>query len=283
MSVLLLFPIDFPRNWQQNWAMNENQTASHVTIETRRLPIPEGVDVFSLFDSDAKLKAHPAYVAAKAGDSKSALALIADIALAEIYRSKHRFGPDSIFVAPFAREASGDNAIPQVLSEVFAALCGASADKDIVQVTKVYHTGADPMERLALRPEFEGAVQIGGRYVLVDDVISLGGTLAELSHYIQRNGGIVQDVAVIVNAGRNKSLRPDAKTLKTLKQRYANEIIEIFGIHVDALTANEAQYLVGFRSADEIRNRLLKAQQEVDLRLRSKGIAGVFGAQDSCA
>jgi hypothetical protein len=57
---LLLFPIDFPRNWQQNWAMNENQTASQLTIETRRLPIPEGVDVFSLFDSDAKLKAHPA-------------------------------------------------------------------------------------------------------------------------------------------------------------------------------------------------------------------------------
>jgi hypothetical protein len=148
-------------------------------------------------------------------------------------------------VAPFAREASGDNAIPQVLSEVFAAVCGASADKDIVQVTKVYHTGADPI--------------------------------------IQRNCGIVQDVAVIVNAGRNKSLIPDAKTLKILKQRYANEIIEIFGIHVDALTANEAQYLVGFRTADEIRNRLLKAKQKVDLRLRSKGITGVFGTQDSRA
>jgi hypothetical protein len=66
-----------------------------------------------------------------------------------------------------------------------------------------------------------------------------------------------------------------------LKQRYANEIIEIFGIHVDALTANEAQYLVGFRTADEIRNRLIKAKQEVDIRLRSKGIAGVFGAQNS--
>jgi hypothetical protein len=69
--------------------------------------------------------------------------------------------------------------------------------------------------------------------------------------------------------------------MRNLKRQFANEIIENFGIHVDALTANEAQYLVGFRSADEIRNRLLKAQQEVDLRLRSKGIAGVFGAQDS--
>ena len=66
------------------------------------------------------------------------------------------------------------------------------------------------------------------------------------------------------------------------KLSFANEIIEIFGIQVDALTANEDQYRVGFRTVvDEIRNRLLMAKQEVDLRLRSKGIAGVFGTQDS--
>jgi hypothetical protein len=46
MSVLLLFAIDFSRNWQQNLAMDENQTAGHVTIETPRLPIPEGVAIF---------------------------------------------------------------------------------------------------------------------------------------------------------------------------------------------------------------------------------------------
>jgi hypothetical protein len=260
-----------------------SETVSFMNDGVRRIPMPEGVEAFWLYDSDAELKAHSAYSQAKAGDSKSALALISDIALAEIYRHADRFGPNCIFVSPFAREASGDNAIPQVLSEVFAVLCGATADKDIIQVTKVYHTGADPMERLALRPEFEGSVQVGGQYVLVDDVTSLGGTLAELAHYIQVNGGVVKDVAVIVNAGRNKSLRPDRKTVKTLKERFANDIIEIFGIQVDALTANEAQYLVGFRSADEIRNRLLKAKEEVDLRLRSKGITGVFGTQDSSA
>lgn len=259
--------------------MSETVSLMHDSI--RRIPIPEGIEAFWLYDTDAELKAHSAYSQAKAGDSKSALALISDIALAEIYKHADRFGRNCIFVSPFAREASGDNAIPQVLSEVFAVLCDATADKDIIQVTKVYHTGADPMERLALRPEFEGSVQVGGQYVLVDDVTSLGGTLAELANYIQVNGGVVKDVAVIVNAGRNKSLRPDRKTVKTLKERFANEIIEIFGIQVDALTANEAQYLVGFRSADEIRNRLSKAKEEVDLRLRSKGIEGVFGPQNS--
>lgn len=260
-----------------------NKIDNFTPVEIRSFGIPEAIKAFWLYDTDAVMKSHDAYKSAKAGDSKSALALISDIALVQIKRHAQRFEKDSIFVAPFAREATGDNAIPQVLAEMFSYLCKATADKDIVQVTRVYHTGADPMERLALRPVFDGSVQVGGKYILVDDVTNLGGTLAELAHYIQSKGGVVKDVAVIVNAGRNKNLRPDRKTVKTLKERFANEIIEIFGIRVDALTANEAQYLVGFRTADEIRNRLLKAKQEIDLRLRSKGIAGIFGTQHSPA
>jgi hypothetical protein len=198
----------------------------------------------------------------------------------EINQHKDRFSKDSIFAAPFARESSGDNAIPQVMAEVFALVCGATADRGLVQITKVYHTGANPMERLALRPEFEGPVVSGANYVLLDDVVSLGGTLAELAHYIQINDGLVRDIAVIVNAGRNKSLSPDIKTLRILNERFGNEIIEIFGININALTANEAQYLVGFRSTDEIRNRLIKAKKESNLRLRSKGIAGLFRSED---
>jgi hypothetical protein len=61
-----------------------------------------------------------------------------------------------------------------------------------------------------------------------------------------------------------------------VEERYANERIEIFGIQANALTSNEARYLVGFRSVDEIRNRLAKAKQEIDIRLRSKGIPSLF-------
>ena len=57
-----------------------------------------------------------------------------------------------------------------------------------------------------------------------------------------------------------------------LKERYQNEIPSIFDIKVKALTANEAQYLVGFKTVGEIRNRLAAARKEIHLRLRSKGI-----------
>lgn len=240
--------------------------------EIRSLPIPAEVSALYLFDVDKAIKQHAAYALAKAGDVPSALSLVSDIALAQIYKHRDRFPADCIFVAPHAKEASGDNAIPQVLAEVAALVCGAQADQAIVQSTKVYHTGADPMKRLISRPAFEGAVQAKAKYVLVDDVTSLGGTLAELAHYIQAQGGIVHDVFVLVNAGRKKSLHADRMVLRKLETRYAHEIPNIFGIEVRALTANEAQYLVGFRTVDEIRNRVTKAGQEIHLRLRAKGI-----------
>lgn len=251
--------------------MTSDFTVSNA-YDSRSFPIPAAVRPLYLFDSDAQLKQHVDYVAAKAGDAASALRLVSELALSEIFAQRDRFPKDCVFVAPHAEEASGDNAIPQVLAEVTAIVAGATSDKEIVQSTKVYHTGADPMERLISRPRFEGSVTTGARYVLIDDVTSLGGTLAELAHFVQKHGGIVHDVFVLVNAGRNKAFTPDRAVARKLEERFPYELNEIFGIEIAALTANEAQYLVGFRSADEIRNRVVKAGKEIDLRLRAKGI-----------
>ena len=89
---------------------------------------------------------------------------------------------------------------------------------------------------------------------------------------IQCSGGNVAAIIVLVNAGRIKQFQPTSKVIRELEKRYVHEIEEIFGIIPSALTANEANYLIGFRSSDEIRNRLTKARKETDLRLRSKGI-----------
>lgn len=227
---------------------------------------------FWLFDDDLALKSHPGYRKAKAGDEDAAVSLVSDLGIDFVIRIAERLPSDIIFVAPHAREAIGDNAIPQV----FAAACGMIAkgevDTDIVQVTRVFHTGADPMEPMNLRAEFEGSVTRDAHYVLVDDVMNMGGTLAELANHIRGQGGVVVAVILLVNAGRMKHLHPTRKVINELERRYGNEITEIFGIVPGSLTANEANYLIGFRSADEIRNRLIKAKKETNLRLRSKGI-----------
>lgn len=222
---------------------------------------------------DSGLKAHPAYRQAKSGDKASALDVVVDLALAWLYQESPRFPPGLIFVAPHAQEASGDNAIPQTLAAVCAIVFRGRVDTEIVQIDRVYHTGADPMERMATRALFSGQVITGGEYVLVDDVTNLGGTLAELSNYIQLHGGVVKDAVVLLNAGRSQSLVPEPKFVRLIKERFYDDFREIFGIEPSALTANEAKYLADFRSADALRNRLSKARQEIDRRLRSKGIA----------
>jgi len=225
-----------------------------------------------LFTQDVRIKAHSAYKLAKAGDQDAALDLVIDNAVAWLYEQREKFAPGLLFVAPHAQEATGDNAIPQTLASVCAAIFKGTADTEIVQSDRVYHTGADPMERMASLAQFVGRVLPGAEYVLVDDVTSLGGTLAELANYIQVYGGIVKGVVVLVNAGRNPELAPKAKFVQLIKERFDDEFTEVLGIEPGALTANEAQYLAGFRSIDAIRNRLVTAEQEIDRRLRSKGI-----------
>lgn len=239
----------------------------------RQYGFAAGTAVLSLFNSDAGIKAHPKYKAAKSGDPGAALALNVDLAVRWLFENDSRFSPGCIFVAPHAKEASGDNAIPQTLAAVCATIFDGEVDEEIVQTDRVYHTGANAMERMVSRATFEGKVVAGGKYVLVDDVTSLGGTLAELNNYIVCSGGKVVDVVVLANAGRNPQLISNPQDVRIIKERFQDECIEIFGIQPDALTANEARYLLGFRSVDEIRNRVAKARQEIDRRLRAKGIS----------
>lgn len=60
-------------------------------------------------------------------------------------------------------------------------------------------------------------MQTSAAYVLVDDVITMGGTLAELAHYIQSNGGSVVGVMVLVNTSRSGSLVPERRVATELE------------------------------------------------------------------
>lgn len=246
----------------------------------RSLPIPPEVEVTAHVPSLANLQSHASYLAAKAGDAQHALQLVCDLALYGIYKTRTDFPKDCVFCAPHAREATGDNAIPQTLAEVYALVCSGVPDRSIYQVSKVYHTGANVMDRLLHPPKFDGDVVPGAQYVLVDDVTTIGNTLAELANYIQLGGGLIYDIAVLVDAGRVKSLHPDKVQLKRVNERFQDEIIKTFGSTPDALTANEVNYIVGFRDADELRARAAKAKQERNLRLRSKGLRDGGQAQN---
>jgi len=163
--------------------------------------IPRHAWHYHRFTQDADIKSHPAYYSAKAGDFDAALTLVENLAEAFLKSLKGRFPLGANFASPYAKEATGDNAILLALSLVCGHAFSGNSDTDIVQLQKVFHTGADPMERLMPRPSFEGQVDTHVPYVLVDDVTSMGRTLAELANFIRINGGRIAGTIVIGKCG----------------------------------------------------------------------------------
>ena len=70
---------------------------------------------------------------------------------------------------------------------------------------------------------------------------------------------------------RRQDSRLITLVIRRLRERFPNAIHHTFGIDPGALSANEASYLSGFRTADALRDRAAKAAEENDLRLRAKG------------
>lgn len=238
-----------------------------------------GATVVANFRNDYPLKAHADYKAAKGGDVEAAARLVQDLVKPEsLTAAREQFGEGAVYVPVHAQEALGKNKIPMALAAHYAQAAGGTFDPGVVQSNKAFHTGADAMQRLIARAEFSGAVEPGKRYVLVDDVTTMGSTLADLAAYIRRNGGEVAGSVVMVNAMRGGKMQADRKTINQLEARHGDEIRQLFGFGPEQLTAAEAQYLVGFRTSDELRARVAKAGRERGGRLSAKGVPGGQGS-----
>jgi orotate phosphoribosyltransferase-like protein len=236
----------------------------------------EGATIIYQFTKDEPLKKHWDYKAAKAGDIMAALRLI-DVMLINpsfVTDVRQAFVGKADFVLPIvAQELQGDNAIPLALAAMMSQKMDIPLDLGCFQTNKAYHTGADPMERLISRATFGGSIIPDKRYVLVDDVTAMGSTLADCASFVASQGGIVVGAIVLTNASRSGKLSPVKQDIRILKERYDEDIKQLFSIAPQALTFDEARYLVGFRTSDELRTRAAKAAHEREIRIASKVVS----------
>lgn len=120
---------------------------------------------------------------------------------------------------------------------------------------------------------FDGEVQLGAAYVLVDDHVGLGGTLANLRGYVEARGGFVIAVTTLTESrdARRISLRPVTRDM--LWERHGEELDQLwqaqFGHGIDCLTEVEALQLCRQPSIAGIESFLAKAAVEA----RGRGLA----------
>lgn len=241
-----------------------------------RLPWPADFPDVVVHTTVALRDGHHGYGSAKAGDPDAALTLAVDLvdgAAIETLRSAIA-GRPALLLPVIADETTGFNAIPDAMAQVLGRDLNLPVIAgEIVQINKVGHTRAPAFQRLVTPAMFDGEVQAGMAYVLVDDHVGLGGTLANLRGYVEARGGSVIAITTLTESrdAKHISLRPETRDM--LWERHGEELDQLwqaqFGHGIDCLTEVEALQLCRQQSVAAIESFLAKAAIEA----RSRGLS----------
>lgn len=267
VSVTGQTPYEWGKSWWEQSREVMQEKARQFSVESVK-PWRQDFPILFSHTTIAALKKHPDYAAAKEhGDMEAARRLVADKIKPERVRELVRLYPDAIVVPVLEKEA-GKNAIPLALAEYIADTGGLQVNTSIVDVSTSTHTGEGLISRLLARKEFQGPVVAGGKYLMVDDVFTQGGTFHELRHYLANNGAdAVATVALAFSRHGNK-VAIQQETVDQLEERFGREELEsllqknnISGT-LEALTENEGRALLRSPGIESLRLRLDVATNE---------------------
>ncbi|MGL6388627.1 hypothetical protein ACSZND_02985 [Aeromonas hydrophila] len=209
---------------------------------------------------------HPDYAAAKGGDDAAARRLVSDVLSPDAIRQLKKVigNREAIALGVHAEEAVSRNAIPQAMADVLGKVLGIEVSVDIVQAAKVGRTAQDGFGRLANQPSFDGAVRTDKPYLIMDDTLTQGGTLANLKGYIENRGGEVLAATALTGKQYSAKIAIDSSTLEQLRDQYDGTGLEAwwhnrFGYGFDSLTESEGRYLLRAKDADKVRDRVTAA------------------------
>lgn len=182
-----------------------------------RFPWTDFPDVL-IHASEQHVKQHFGYQQAKAGHVIASVNLVLDSLSYEIIdRMNREFSSYAPVLLPvLAEESAGVNSIPRTMAEVFGHLLKWDVEERVFQANVVGHTGASGFVRLARQPIFKGTVESGLHYVLIDDFIGQGGTLANLRGHILAQGSQVLGASVLTGKAHSARLMPTGSQLVEL-------------------------------------------------------------------
>jgi hypothetical protein len=255
--------------------------SSYTTLMTPylppRTPWPDDFpEVIVLSDEEAR-DAHDRYLGAKSGDFGSAFWLVEELTNHQQNEALERLrvflnGSNAMLLPVTADEAFGFNAIPDALAHSlrYETECDIEERGRIVQSNKVAHTRAPGFQRIVTPASFDGEVRSGVNYVIVDDHVGFGGTIANLRGYVMAGGANVVGVVTLTCSPNSQILPVFKSTLDVIYERYGKEIDafweERFGHTIACLTEREAILVSRQRSLVQLEDYLATAEREVRAR-----------------
>lgn len=209
----------------------------------------------------ATLKAHPDYPAAKAGDTMAAMRVVDALVKPDKLRQLAQRYPEAVLLPVLAIESSGRNKLSLALAEGLSEATGLAVENSTVQNNRTHHTGASGAHRLSTVARFDGQAP-PSTYILVDDVITSGGTLAALRLHVEASGGSVVAITALAAAAYGSVVALSAATQERLYSKFPgpelDELLKERGIARDRtdLTNSQATYVLKFGSVGALRGAL---------------------------
>jgi N12 class adenine-specific DNA methylase/DNA repair protein RadC/predicted ABC-type ATPase len=228
---------------------------------------PENFPNVAIHTSAIALKSHPDYDRAKEGNADAAARVVEKFAKPALIQKLAAQYPNAIWTAVHAEEKRGRNKLPNALAHYAAALTDGTADELIVQSTYSSRTGQNADYRLTNLPEFDGLVLRGRDYILVDDLVSMGGTLAQLRAHIENNGGRVVHITSLAASQFGAKIALSSQTALALESKFGDAALREFtSTHLSianwrGLTEGEARWVLRNPSLEQARNRISQTGQ----------------------
>lgn len=230
-----------------------------IPFKALRAPWRDEPDVDIHQTDELVVRRHLDYDDAKAGDGEAAVRLVdATINPAVVEALGRRSGNGEPVLLPVvAEESEGANAIPLALAQRLSLDLGWEVETGVIQSNVAARTRKDGYYRLAIQPVFDGIVDVQRPFLLVDDFVGQGATLANLRGHILGLGGRVAGFTSL--AGKSVSgrlaLRPEtlAELRKVHGQGLENWWRQVFGFDFEQLTESEARYLIARTDAGRVR------------------------------
>ena len=195
------------------------------------------------------LKQCRGFAEAKNGDLRAANSVVVKCVNPQSLAELRRRYPDAEILPVIT-----DNKLPLALAQAI----GLRICKTVFVHKNRQRKHMRAMERLLHPPTFEGAIKHRKNYILVDDIMTQGGTISSLRKHVISGGGNVVAVVVLACAAGGSTLTPEQNNILLLSKKFGSEqlnrILQKYSIsnNPHELTNRQAQYLLRFKEIDNI-------------------------------
>ncbi len=165
------------------------------------------------------------------------------------------------------------NVLPMALADAI----GLPVCREVYCLDSMPRKELSAMERLMHRPRFAGNVKPGTDYILVDDVVTQGGTMMALCDFVVSQGARVVAVAALAFATGASVIAPTQVHIDALENKFGMSVLYLlyeYGIispHMH-LSASQVRYLLKFHDLASIEKSMEDSLKQLAERYGDGGV-----------